>query len=134
VTTGGSLYLIGDKVSRLERVGHAERSHGNSVRNTNSTELVADETGFVEGLLDALSKTQKVAVASENEDGCRRREKERSSGKKTINKVSKEMTGVSHGETHGFPSYLLTIQAIRQSVIAIPPLWRKSGAALAISP
>jgi hypothetical protein len=42
--------------------------------------------------------------------------------KKTISKVSKEMTGISHGETYGFPSYLLTIPAIRQSVTAIPTL------------
>lgn len=64
VASGGGLDRVGDKVSGLERVGHAECAIGDSVRDTDGAELVADETGVGDGLLDALTEGEEVLVAS----------------------------------------------------------------------
>ena len=58
------LHLIGDEVSRLERVRHAECAHANTIADTDSPELVADETGFGYGLFDTLAESEKVFVTS----------------------------------------------------------------------
>jgi hypothetical protein len=64
MSTGGGLDLVGDEVSRLQRVAHTESSHRNAIRHSDGTELVTDQTSTGHRILDTLTKTQNVLVAA----------------------------------------------------------------------
>jgi hypothetical protein len=49
-----ALHLIRDQVSRLQRERHAAGTHRDTVANADGAELVANEVGLYERLLDSL--------------------------------------------------------------------------------
>jgi hypothetical protein len=58
MTAGSSLNLVCDKIPRLKGVGHAARSHTDSVTDAYCAELVAYNTSIRERSLGALSQAQ----------------------------------------------------------------------------
>lgn len=64
VRSCGGLDLIRDEVPRLERVGHAVGAHTNTITDADGTELVANQSGFRDGLLDAGAEGEEMFVAS----------------------------------------------------------------------
>lgn len=64
MTSCSRLNLVRDEVSRLQGIGHPSSTHANTVANTNRTKLVSNNPGFRQGLLDLLTQTKKMAIAS----------------------------------------------------------------------
>lgn len=64
MATSNSLNAVGDKVSRLKRVGHAERAHRDAIADAGHTKLITDETSVHDRLSNALPKSKNVLVAS----------------------------------------------------------------------
>lgn len=64
VATSSSLDLVGNEVSRLERVPHSSSTHADSVANSNGAELVANQSRLDQGRLDFLAQPEEMFVAS----------------------------------------------------------------------
>lgn len=64
VASSSSLDLVGDEVSRLERVHHAAGAIANTIADSNCSVLVPNEVCFCERVFDASTKVEEVLVAS----------------------------------------------------------------------
>jgi hypothetical protein len=76
MTAASSLNLVCDEIPRLKGVGHAARSHTDSVTDAHRAELVAYNTSIRERSLGALSQAQQMTIATQKETLVARREAE----------------------------------------------------------
>ena len=64
VASSSSLNLVGDEVSRLERVHHAAGAIANTIADSNGSKLVPNKVCFYERVFDASTEVKEVTVAS----------------------------------------------------------------------
>ena len=64
MTAASGLNLVCDEIPRLKGVGHAARSHTDSVTDAYCAELVAYNTSIRERSLGALSQAQQMTIAT----------------------------------------------------------------------
>ena len=63
MATSCRLDLIGDEVSRLERVPHPRSTHANTIAHADCAELVTNNSGIHERLFNCLPKLEDMFVA-----------------------------------------------------------------------
>lgn len=63
MTSSSRLNLISNQIPTLKTVAHPKRSHGDSVRNSNRTELITCQIRSLEGGFDSSTERENMLVA-----------------------------------------------------------------------